>query len=78
MTGEALISCLTLGRPCVVQRAHILPPQIRGYIDELTRRGIINNSLGEKYDTVIDQESAYDITQAKALKEQERMQKSRS
>ncbi|NLO99473.1 MAG: DUF853 family protein [Clostridiaceae bacterium] len=77
-TGEALISCLDAeGRPCVVQRAHILPPQSSlGTLDELTRRGIINNSpLGEKYDTVIDRESAYEILQAKALKEQERMQK---
>ncbi len=77
-TGEALISCLDdEGRPSVVQRAHILPPQSSfGTLDELTRRGIINNSpLGEKYDTTIDRESAYEILQGKALKEQERMQK---
>jgi len=77
-TGEALISCLDSdGRPSVVQRAYILPPQSSlGTLDELTRRGIINNSpLGEKYDTAIDRESAYEILQARSLKEQQRNQK---
>lgn len=77
-TGEALVSCLdSEGRPSIVQRAHILPPQSAfGTLDELTRRGIINNSsLGEKYDTSIDRESAYEILQDKALKEQELSQK---
>lgn len=77
-TGEALVSCLDAeGRPSIVQRAHILPPQSSfGTLDELTRRGIINNSsLGEKYDTVIDRESAYEILQEKALKDQEKIQK---
>ncbi|NLX64708.1 MAG: DUF853 family protein [Clostridiaceae bacterium] len=77
-TGEALISCLDAdGRPSVVQRAYILPPQSSfGVLDELTRRGIINNSsLGEKYDTAIDRESAYEILQARSLKEQERIRK---
>jgi len=77
-TGEALISCLEAdGRPSVVQRAYILPPQSSlGSLDELTRRGIINNSsLAEKYDTAIDRVSAYEVLQARALKEQERIQK---
>jgi len=77
-TGEALISCLDAdGSPSIVQRAYILPPQSSlGTLDELTRRGIINNSsLGEKYDTAIDRESAYEILQARALKEQERTRK---
>lgn len=77
-TGEALVSCLdTEGRPSIVQRAHILPPQSSfGTLDELTRRGIINNSsLGEKYDTVVDRESAYEILQEKALRDQEKIQK---
>ncbi|NLE25384.1 MAG: DUF853 family protein [Clostridiaceae bacterium] len=77
-TGEALVSCLdTEGRPSIVQRAYILPPQSSfGTLDDLTRRGIINNSsLGEKYDTVIDRESAYEVLQEKALKDQERIQK---
>ena len=77
-TGEALVSCLdTEGRPSIVQRAYILPPQSSfGTLDDLTRRGIINNSsLGEKYDTVIDRESAYEVLQEKALKDQDRIQK---
>ncbi|HHU90525.1 MAG TPA: DUF853 family protein [Clostridiaceae bacterium] len=77
-TGEALVSCLdSEGRPSIVQRAYILPPQSSfGTLDELTRRGIINNSpLGEKYDTSIDRESAYEILQARTLKEQEEAQK---
>ncbi len=77
-TGEALISCLDHeGRPSVVERAYVLPPQSSlGTLDELTRRGIINNSpLGNKYDTAIDRESAYEILQKKALQEQERLVK---
>lgn len=77
-TGEALVSCLDAdGSPSIVQRAYILPPQSSfGTLDELTRRGIINNSpLGEKYDTAVDRESAYEILREKALKDQERAQK---
>ncbi len=77
-TGEALVSCLDdEGRPSIVQRAHILPPQSSfGTLDELARRGIINNSsLGEKYDTVVDRESAYEILQEKALRDKEKIQK---
>lgn len=77
-TGEALVSCLDdEGRPSIVQRAHILPPQSSfGTLDELARRGIINNSsLGEKYDTIVDRESAYEILQEKALRDKEKIQK---
>lgn len=76
-TGEALISCLdNEGRPSIVERAFILPPQsLIGSLDEMTRRGIINNSpLGDKYDTAIDRESAYEILQKKAIQEKEEEQ----
>lgn len=77
-TGEALVSCLdTEGRPSIVERAFILPPQsLIGTLDDMTRRGIINNSpLGDKYDTTIDRESAYEILQKKALQEQQEQEK---
>ncbi len=76
-TGEALVSCLdSEGRPSIVERAFILPPQsLIGALNEMTRRGIINNSpLGDKYDIAIDRESAYEILQKKALQEQEKEQ----
>lgn len=74
-TGEALISCLDAeGRPSVVEKAWILPPQSSlGTLDDLTRAGIINkSSLGGKYDTAIDRESAYEVLKRKALHDQER------
>ncbi|NMA65079.1 MAG: DUF853 family protein [Clostridiaceae bacterium] len=77
-TGEALVSCLDVeGRPSMVEKAYILPPQsLLGTLDDLTRIGIINNSsLGAKYDNVIDRESAYEILREKALQDQERTQK---
>lgn len=77
-TGEALVSCLDAeGRPSIVERAYILPPQsLLGTLDELTRRGIINNSpLEAKYASAIDRESAYELLQKKALQDQERIQK---
>lgn len=76
--GEALISCLDAGgRPSVVEKAWILPPQSSlGTLDELTRTGIINKSpMGAKYDTAIDRESAYEILHKRALQEQEKKQK---
>ncbi len=77
-TGEALISCLDEeGRPSIVEKAFILPPQsLLGTLDDMTRMGIINKSpMGAKYDTVIDRESAYEILREKALQDQERIQK---
>ena len=62
-TGEALISFQTeKGEPEIVQKATILPPQsMMGTIDEATRQTVINNSpLVGKYDTVIDDETAYE------------------
>ncbi|MGI6085264.1 MAG: helicase HerA-like domain-containing protein [Acetivibrionales bacterium] len=77
-TGEALVSCLdSEGRPSIVERAYILPPQsLLGTLDDLTRIGIINkSSMGAKYDTVIDRESAYEILREKALQDQEKIKK---
>jgi len=72
-TGEALVSCLdSKGIPGMVERAFILPPQSKfGTIDDFTRLRIINSSsMSGKYDTEVDRESAYEMLQAKAMREQ--------
>ncbi|MGN0550302.1 MAG: helicase HerA-like domain-containing protein [Acutalibacteraceae bacterium] len=62
--GEALVSFLQQdGTPAVVQRAFILPPQsFMGAIDESERTAVIENSreMGEKYNTSVDRESAFE------------------
>lgn len=76
-TGEALVSFLDQnGSPGIVERAFILPPQSQmGTIDEQIRKDIISSSLiYGKYDKMVDNESAYEILQAKgkqAAKEKE-------
>ena len=63
-TGEALVSFLDeKGAPGMVQRAKILFPLSQiGAISETERRDIISHStIGSKYDTLIDRESAYEI-----------------
>ena len=63
-TGEALVSFLDeKGAPGMVQRAKILFPLSQiGAISETERRDIISHStIGNKYDTLIDRESAYEI-----------------
>ena len=72
-TGEALISCLEeSGSPGIVERAFILPPQSKmGAIDDMTRNRIINGSdLYGKYETEIDNESAYEMLQEEKRKEE--------
>lgn len=67
-TGEALISCLDeKGRPGIVERAFILPPQSQfGTIDDSLRNQIIASSLVyKKYNKEIDRESAYEIIKGK-------------
>lgn len=62
-TGEALISCLDeKGRPGIVERAFILPPQSQfGTIEESLRSQIIHSSsIYNKYNKEIDRESAYE------------------
>lgn len=61
--GEALVSFLDEeGKPGIVERAYILPPQSKmGGIDMTTRMSVIQNSfLYAKYTTELDQESAYE------------------
>lgn len=85
--GEALVSFLDEeGRPGMVERAFILPPQsLMGGIDVTTRMSVIQNSvLYQKYTTTLDRESAYEMlvdvrkeeAEQKALEEeQEKLQK---
>ena len=73
-TGEALVSFLDRqGRPGMVEKALILPPESRvGVISEEERRTILRSSrLAGRYDTVIDRESAYEILQARFLQGQQ-------
>ena len=84
--GEALVSFLAKdGSPEITERAFILPPQSRlGTISEDARREAISSStIYGKYDTAVDNESAYEILQteekqAKAQEEQEMAKKQRS
>ncbi len=67
--GEALVSFLDeKGRPSVVERAFIVPPQ--GQIGPITareRQQLIQTSLvAGVYDRAIDRESAYEILKARA------------
>ena len=73
-TGEALVSFLDeKGRPSVVERATILPPQsLMGPIDEGRRQAEIRyDELFGKYETPVDNESAYEIITADQQKEAE-------
>ena len=63
-TGEALVSFQNeFGEPSIVEKVTIFPPQSKmGTIDELTRQSVISSSpFYGKYDTLIDDESAYEI-----------------
>lgn len=63
-TGEALVSVLDEeGVPTVVKRTKICPPESNmGLLDESTRMSVINNSLlSAKYDTSVDNDSAYEF-----------------
>ncbi len=67
--GEALVSCLDEhGRPGIVERALIVPPQAQiGPITESERQAIIRGSLlSGHYEKAIDRESAYEILKARA------------
>lgn len=73
-TGEALISCLDEeGRPCVVERAFVLPPQSQfGAIDDATRAKIMEASaVNGKYEREEDRESAFEQLQDWKRKEME-------
>jgi hypothetical protein len=71
--GEALVSFLDeKGRPTVVERAFILPPQ--GQIGPITpdqRQRIIQSSLvAGVYEKVVDRESAYEVLKHRAEQKQ--------
>ncbi len=75
--GEALVSFLDdKGRPCMVERAFIVPPASQlGPITDTERAQLIRSSaLAGKYDTPVDRESAYEKlkgrTQAKPAEPQ--------
>ena len=66
--GGARIWCLsTKGRPTMVERAKILPPESRtGAIIPEERQAVMRTSrLAGRYDQVIDRESAYELLAAK-------------
>ena len=71
--GEALISLLDeKGRPCMVERAAILPPATRiGPLTEAERAAIIKSSLiFGHYEQVIDRESAYEKLKGRTAEKQ--------
>ena len=74
-TGEALVSFLDeKGRPSVVERATILPPQsAMGAIDDARRKAEIHaDDMFGKYEVSVDNESAYEIINAEKQEEAER------
>ena len=76
--GEALVSFLDAeGRPGIVERAFILPPQsLMGTITEEQRSAVMQKSgMGEKYDERVDRESAYEHFQELHEEEQAEKQK---
>ena len=67
--GEALVSFLDeKGRPGVVERAFIVPPQGQlGPITDVQRRQLMQSSLvAGVYDKTVDRESAYESLRARA------------
>ncbi len=68
-TGEALVSVLDdKGRPGVVERVLVRPPQSRiGPLTESERAQILGRSpLKGRYDAMVDRESAFELLQARA------------
>ncbi len=77
-TGEALISFLAAdGSPMAVERSFILPPQSRmGSIsDDERANAIAQDGIGDRYDTPVDRESAYEILAARAEEAQEELER---
>jgi len=74
-TGEAVVSFLNeKGEPGIVERVMILPPKSRmGTIEDSERNKIINESLLlGRYDTKIDNESAFEIISKKNQEEEKK------
>ena len=73
-TGEALVSFLDeKGRPNIVERCTILPPQsMMGMVDDERRRAEIQASeFYGKYEEAVDNESAYELISAERAKAQQ-------
>lgn len=73
-TGEALVSFLdTEGRPSIVQRALILPPESKiGVVDSALRKQLVDSyPLSAKYKTTVDRESAYELLQQRIVAKQQ-------
>ncbi len=71
--GEALVSLLDdKGRPNIVERAFIVPPQAQiGPITDAERKAIIQSSLlAGHYEQIIDRESAYEKLKGRAAEKQ--------
>ena len=69
-TGEALVSTLMAdGAPSIVERTLIKPPRSRAGPLDAKERAIIQSisPFGDKYDTTIDRESAFEVLQQKAV-----------
>ena len=67
--GEALVSTLMAdGAPSIVERTLIKPPRSRAGPLEPKERAIIQSisPFGDKYDTTVDRESAFEVLQQKA------------
>ena len=74
-TGEAIVSFLDeKGRPNICERVTILPPQsMMGAIDDERRKAEIEASdIYGKYDSVVDNESAYEIINADRVEQKQR------
>lgn len=70
--GEALVSLLDeKGRPHIVERAFILPPQSKiGPIDAAQRKQLIGESpIAGHYEKAVDRESAYEMLKARAAED---------
>lgn len=79
--GEALVSFLDgEGRPGVVKRSFILPPQSRmGSIEEeIRQKEIAGNILYSRYAQMIDRDSAYEFLQRKKKQEDSEQEKLRA
>lgn len=78
--GEALVSTLeSKGAPGVVQRTLIRPPCSRmGPLTTTERKNVLRYSdMADKYDEVVDRESAYEILKERAEKRAEQEEKAR-
>jgi DNA helicase HerA-like ATPase len=77
--GEALVSLLDeKGRPCVVERAYVVPPGSRlGPLDDSERKAVITSStVYGHYEKAVDRESAYEKLKARAAEKQPEAQAS--